>query len=98
MLLTPPTSGGIVYKMKDKIQHRVLTIKGHLLALEKMILQDKYCVDIVHQSMAIQKALKRLDMQIIEQHLKTCAITQIKGGQEKKTIEELLKLYEMKKI
>lgn len=61
-----------------------------------MITDDAYCVDIVHQSMAVQKALKKLDMQVIKDHLETCVVDQIKDGDEVKTVAELLKLYEMK--
>jgi DNA-binding FrmR family transcriptional regulator len=61
-----------------------------------MINDNEYCVDIVHQSMAVQSALKKMDMVIIEEHLRTCVVDQIKEGDETKTIAELLKLYEMK--
>ncbi len=82
---------------KKKILHRVKIIQGHLKAIEQMIEDDTYCVDIVHQSMAVQSALKKLDMVIIKNHLETCVIDQIKSGEEETTVTELLKLYEMKK-
>ncbi len=81
---------------KKRNLHRIKIIRGHLKAIEKMIEEDKYCVDVIHQSMAVQKALKRLDMQIMEDHLKTCVIHQIKNGESQKSIQELLNLYEMK--
>lgn len=61
-----------------------------------MIDEDAYCLDIVHQSRAVQKALKNLDIHLIEDHLKTCVIDQVKNGQEEKTTVELLKLYDFK--
>lgn len=81
---------------KKKAVHRIKIIQGHLKAIEKMLEEDKYCVDIVHQSMAVQKALKKLDLELIANHLKTCVVHQIRDGEEKKTVEELKKLYEMK--
>jgi len=81
---------------KDKAMHRIKIIQGHLQSIEKMLEEDKYCVDIVHQSRAVQKALKKLDLLIIEEHLNTCVIHQIKNGEEKITTEELLKLFEYK--
>lgn len=81
---------------KAKSIHRIKIIQGHINSILQMLEEDAYCVDIVHQSMAVQKALKRLDMQVIEDHLNHCVIDQIKDGEENRTVSELLKLYEMK--
>jgi CsoR family transcriptional regulator, copper-sensing transcriptional repressor len=81
---------------KPQTLHRIKIIQGHLKAIEEMINQDKYCVDIIHQSLAVQKALKRLDMQIMKSHLETCLVDQIKAGEVEKSVTELMDLYEMK--
>lgn len=81
---------------KQRAMHRIKIIKGHIESIEKMIDGDKYCVDIVHQSQAVQKALHKLDVLIIEEHLNTCVIHQIKGGKEKKSTAELLRLFDFK--
>ncbi len=81
---------------KQKAVHRIKIIQGHLKKIEEMINQNTYCVDIVHQSRAVQSALKKLDLLIIEDHLNHCVIHQVKNGEEKKTTEELLKLFEYK--
>lgn len=81
---------------KQNILHRIKIIAGHVASIQQMIEDDEYCVDIIHQSMAVQKALKKLDMVIMDDHLRTCVIDQIRDGEETKTISELLKLYEMK--
>jgi len=61
-----------------------------------MVENGDYCLDIVHQSRAIQSALKKLDAALIEDHLKTCVVDQINKGELDKTTSELLKLYEYK--
>lgn len=81
---------------KQKLIHRIKIIRGHVDAIEKMIADDEYCVDIIHQSNAVQKALKKLDMAIMEDHLRHCVVDQIKNGEVPKTVSELLRLYEMK--
>lgn len=81
---------------KQQALHRIKIIKGHLDSVEKMLERNKYCVDIVHQSRAIQKALQKLDLLIINNHLKSCVIDQIKNGQETKSTNELLRLFEYK--
>jgi len=81
---------------KKRSLHRIKIIQGHLKAVEKMIENDDYCVDIIHQSRAIQTALKKLDMFILETHLKTCVVHQIHDNQEERTVKELLTLYDYK--
>lgn len=81
---------------KTRSVHRIKIIAGHLKKIQKMIENDEYCVDVVHQSRAVQSALKKLDLLIIEDHLNSCVIDQIKNGEESKTTEELLKLFEYK--
>ncbi|MBN1778741.1 MAG: metal-sensitive transcriptional regulator [Candidatus Buchananbacteria bacterium] len=79
---------------KARALHRLKIIKGHLESIEKMVEQNKYCIDIVHQSRAVQKALQKLDLLIINDHLNHCVVRQIKNGQEQKSTSELLKLFE----
>lgn len=81
---------------KESILHRVKIVKGHILAIERMIEEDRYCIDIIHQSLAVQKALKNLDMEIMTDHLKTCVVEQAKEGKEQKLVDELVNIYKYK--
>ena len=81
---------------KQRALHRIRIITGHLSSIEKMLENDTYCVDIIHQSRAVQKALKNLDMLIIGDHLNGCVVHQIKSGQEKRSTAELLRLFAYK--
>ncbi len=81
---------------KAKALHRIKIIQGHLSSIERMLENGSYCVDIVHQSLAVQKALKKLDSLLIEGHLNTCVVSQIKNGQTTKTTTELLRLFDYK--
>ncbi len=81
---------------KDRALHRIKIIQGHLKKIEDMIENDEYCVDVIHQSRAVQSALSKLDNLIVEEHLNTCVVHQIQNGEEVKTTEELLRLFEYK--
>lgn len=81
---------------KQRLLHRMKIIQGHLKKVMSMIENDEYCIDIVHQSLASQKALKQIDMLIMEEHLQTCAVNQIQDGKVDKTIEELISIYKYK--
>lgn len=61
----------------------------------KMVADEKYCVDIITQSSAIKEALSGIERIILENHLSTHVIAQMKGGKEKKAVEEIVKLYKL---
>ena len=79
---------------KQQALRRIRIIEGHLKAIEKMLEEDRYCVDIIHQSKAVQAALKKLDHLVLKDHLKGCVVRQVKDGEEKLMVEELLPLFE----
>jgi CsoR family transcriptional regulator, copper-sensing transcriptional repressor len=78
---------------KQQVLHRIKIIEGHLKAIEKMIENDTYCVDIMNQSLAVQKALHNLDMAIMENHLNTCVVEQVQKGEQEKMVKDMLGLY-----
>lgn len=82
--------------VKTRAIHRIKIIRGHLKKIEDMLENDAYCVDIVHQSRAVQSALRKLDDLIVEEHLNTCVVDQIRNGEESTTTKELLTLFEYK--
>ena len=81
---------------KQRILHRIKIVKGHLQKVHEMIEENEYCINVLHHSLAVQKALKQIDMLMMEDHLKTCAIHQIKEGKEDKTVQELIGIYKFK--
>lgn len=64
--------------------------------INKMVEEDKYCIDIIHQSLAVQKALKKLDSVVMADHIKHCVVDQAKKGNFDKITKELLNIYEYK--
>jgi DNA-binding FrmR family transcriptional regulator len=81
---------------KSQKLHRIKIIKGHVEAIERMIEGDAYCIDVVHQSLAVQKALKMLDTLIMEDHIKCCVAEQAREGDFQKITDELLSIYTYK--
>ena len=78
--------------VKNKAQKRINIIKGQLNGLLKMIEEDKYCIDLLNQSLAIQNSIKSLDSLLFERHLNTHVAQQYQKEKEKAS-EELLKLF-----
>lgn len=61
-----------------------------------MIENDEYCIKVIHQSLAVQKALKKLDMEIMENHLNHCVLEKTKGEDSQKAVKELIDIYNYK--
>jgi DNA-binding FrmR family transcriptional regulator len=82
---------------KQKINNRLKRIEGQIRGIQKMVEEDQYCIDVITQSSAIRNALKGLEDVLLEGHLSTCVVNQIKGGKQKKAVDEILKVYKLKK-
>lgn len=81
--------------VKKSALRRLSIIRGQLNGLFHMVEDEKYCVDIITQSSAIKEALSGVEHLILENHLATHVLEQMKGGKEKKAIEEILKIYKL---
>jgi DNA-binding FrmR family transcriptional regulator len=82
--------------VKANIQHRLKIAKGHLEKVIKMVESDEYCIDIVHQLLAIQSALKNVDEIVLENHLKSCVADSIKRGESEEAIKEVMEVLKKK--
>ena len=74
---------------------RLKIAHGQMNGLISMIENEKYCVDIITQSSAIKEALSGIERLVLENHLSTHVLHQIKEGKERKAIEEMLKIYKL---
>lgn len=88
-----------MYKAKtqnEKILHRFRIARGHMEKVIKMTEDKEYCIDIIHQSQAVQSALAEVDNLIMENHLRTCAANAIKRGDQKEAIDEVMSVFKKK--
>lgn len=69
-------------------------IKDELEGLRKMIINDKYCIDLLNQSRAIQNSLKSLEALLLERHLRMHVLDQLVVEKET-AVKELLKVYKL---
>ena len=82
---------------KQKAFNRLSRIEGQIRGLKKMIDDDTYCIDVITQTSSVRSALKGLEDVLLEQHLSHCVVNQIKSGKEKKAVEEILRVYKLKR-
>ncbi len=84
-------------KDKTELKNRALSIQGHIGAVVRMIDEGAYCIDIIKQTQAIQKAIDRLNAKILDNHLNSCVTTAIRGDKPKereRVLKELLDVFE----
>ncbi len=82
---------------KQQLKNRALSIQGHMGAVVRMIEEDAYCIDIIKQTQAIEKALDKLNTLLLERHLGSCVTTAIRSDKPKereRVIKELLDVFE----
>jgi len=83
--------------IKKETLRRLKIIEGHLKKVIKMVEEDEYCINILQQSLAVQNALKKVDILVLNQHLHKCVSEAFKKGKrsKEKSIKELLKVYQL---
>jgi DNA-binding FrmR family transcriptional regulator len=87
----------MIADLKKRALHRARILEGQMRGLEKMIDNEDYCVDIITQSLAIQKSLGSLNKLLVENHLRTHVTEMFEHGGDQKdlAVAELLKVFEL---
>jgi DNA-binding FrmR family transcriptional regulator len=83
--------------IKKSLKRRTSIISGQIRGIQEMIETEKYCVDIITQVEAVREALSSVGNLVLQNHLETHVMHQIKNGDEKKAVKEILKVYYLKK-
>ena len=82
---------------KEKLIRRLKIVEGQVRGLQDMLAKDAYCIDIITQTSAVKQALSNMEDDLMEGHLGTCAVLQMKKGKENKAIKEIIKVYKLKR-
>ena len=90
----------MAYRPKDtreRILHRLKISKGHIEKVIKMVEDDSYCIDVLHQMQAVGNAIEETEGVVLENHLKTCAIDAIREGRQEEAIGEIMTIFKKDK-
>jgi DNA-binding FrmR family transcriptional regulator len=82
---------------KVEVLRRLKSVAGHLKGVEKMIEDDAYCLDLINQIQAIQSALNKINLHILDDHLHGCLATAVRGedaGERERMLGEIATLFE----
>jgi len=92
--------GGIYYKdheCKKKDHPPIENYRGSNPRSAGHDRKNDYCIDVITQTSAVKQALSSIEDNIMEDHLKTCVVNQIKKGKEKTAVGEIVKVYKLKR-
>jgi DNA-binding FrmR family transcriptional regulator len=82
-------------EIKKGVMKRLKIIEGQVRGLQKMVEDEKYCVDVITQASAVRESLSGIERLMLENHLSTHVIHQIKHGKSDQAINEIMKIYRL---
>jgi CsoR family transcriptional regulator, copper-sensing transcriptional repressor len=74
---------------KDDIQKRLLRIEGQARGLQRMVDDERYCIDILTQVKSIKAALDRVALLLLDDHVEHCITDAVKSGDGADKLREL---------
>ncbi len=66
--------------LKRDVLNRLRSIAGHVNGIARMVEEDKYCIDVIHQVEAVQAALDRVSLLVLDDHMHHCVTNAIRSG------------------
>ena len=83
--------------MRDNatLDARLASIEGHIRGIRKMLADGVYCVDVIKQTYAIERALQRFESELLRSHLGTCVASAYAEGRTEDMNKELTELFEL---
>ncbi|MEE8356070.1 MAG: metal-sensitive transcriptional regulator [Anaerolineales bacterium] len=76
---------------------RLKTVEGHIRGVQRMVEEDSYCIDTIRQLHAIQSALNKISINILDNHLNSCLISAVMGDDPKeqdRVLQEIIDVFE----
>ncbi|GGA00863.1 MULTISPECIES: metal-sensitive transcriptional regulator [Nesterenkonia] len=75
-----PTAGHGYISDKDRYLARLKRIEGQVRGIHRMVDEDTYCIDILTQISAINSALEKVALGLLDDHLKHCVVSAVQDG------------------
>ena len=81
---TAPTRG--YTEEKDQVLKRLRRIEGQVRGIERMVEEDRYCIDVLQQVSAAQAALDKVGLKLLDDHVKHCMV---QGAGDERRLQEM---------
>jgi DNA-binding FrmR family transcriptional regulator len=67
---------------REKIIKRLKSVEGHIRGIQRMVEEDKYCIDVIKQILAVKSAVDKVSAMILKSHLESCVTKAIKSNKQ----------------
>lgn len=87
----------MAHQGKQDVVRRLKSIEGHVRGVQRMVEDDEYCIDVVNQIVAIQRALKKVSGLVLDDHLHSCVTDAMRGPDgeaRERVLTELMQVYQ----
>ncbi|MGH1421014.1 MAG: metal-sensitive transcriptional regulator [Hyphomonas sp.] len=84
-------------QQSTKTINRLRRLDGQLRGIIKMLEEDRYCIDVLHQMQAVKSALARAESEILKDHANSCVAEAIESGDaeaQREKVSELIDLFD----
>lgn len=75
--------------------NRLKRIEGQVRGIARMVEEDRYCIDILHQIQAVKSAIARAESEILKDHASHCVAEAINSGNQKAQAEKVSELVDL---
>ncbi|MFG1371861.1 metal-sensitive transcriptional regulator [Xanthobacter oligotrophicus] len=78
---------------KEQVLKRLSRIEGQVRGLSRMVEEDRYCIDLITQVSAVRAALKRVEEEVLRDHVAHCVEHAIRSGDaedQRRKVKELM--------
>ncbi|MCK0473748.1 metal-sensitive transcriptional regulator [Halalkalibacter sp. APA_J-10(15)] len=90
------SSKSTIQPNKQQLLNRLKRVEGQVRGIHNMVENDRYCVDILNQIAAVQSAMNKVSLALMEDHTHHCVANAIKNNKGEEAIDELMTV--MKKM
>ena len=81
-------------EFKKQVANRLRSVAGHINGVARMVDEDVYCIDVIHQINAVQSALNKVSLLVLDDHMHHCLTDAIRGGTDEDAERVLAELKE----
>ena len=79
---------------------RLKTAEGHIRGIERMLQEEAYCIDVIRQIQAVQSALSKISLTVVDYHLHSCLATAGRGDDvsaRERVLQEIAEVFAVRK-
>ncbi len=84
-------------EFKRSVLNRLRSVAGHINGIARMVEEDQYCIDVIHQIQAVQAALNKVSLMLLDDHMHHCVTEAIRSNdpaEQERVLAELGEVFE----